>query len=57
MTQDPLIAFGLVWLTAYAWLLDRTVTAFKSSRVRRVLDALTGAVLVALRLRLAAERR
>jgi threonine/homoserine/homoserine lactone efflux protein len=51
MTQDPLIAFGMVWL------LDRTVTAFKSSRVRRVLDALTGAVLVALRLRLAGERR
>jgi threonine/homoserine/homoserine lactone efflux protein len=51
------IAFGLVWLTAYAWLLDRAVTAFKSSRVRRALDALTGTVLVALGLRLAAERR
>jgi threonine/homoserine/homoserine lactone efflux protein len=51
------IGFGLVWLTAYAWLLDRTVTAFKSSRVRRALDALTGTVLVALGLRLAAERR
>jgi threonine/homoserine/homoserine lactone efflux protein len=51
------IAFGLVWLSAYAWLLDRTVTAFKASRVRRALDALTGTVLVALGLRLAAERR
>ena len=51
------IAFGLVWLTGYAWLLDRAVTAFKSSRVRRALDALTGTVLVALGLRLAAERR
>jgi RhtB (resistance to homoserine/threonine) family protein len=51
------IAFGLVWLTVYAWLLDRTVTAFKGTRVRRVLDALTGTVLVALGLRLAAERR
>jgi threonine/homoserine/homoserine lactone efflux protein len=51
------IAFGLVWLIAYAWLLDRAVTAFKSSRVRRALDALTGTVLVALGLRLAAERR
>jgi threonine/homoserine/homoserine lactone efflux protein len=51
------IAFGLVWLTAYAWLLDRAVTTFKSSRVRRALDALTGTVLVALGLRLAAERR
>jgi threonine/homoserine/homoserine lactone efflux protein len=51
------IAFGLVWLSAYAWLLDRTVTAFKASRVRRALDAITGMVLVALGLRLAAERR
>jgi threonine/homoserine/homoserine lactone efflux protein len=51
------IALGLVWLTAYAWLLDRAVTAFKSSRLRRALDALTGTVLVALGLRLAAERR
>jgi threonine/homoserine/homoserine lactone efflux protein len=51
------IGFGLVWLTGYAWLLDRAVTAFKSSRVRRALDALTGAVLVALGLRLAAEQR
>jgi threonine/homoserine/homoserine lactone efflux protein len=51
------IGLGLVWLTGYAWLLDRTVTAFRGSRVRRALDALTGAVLVALGLRLAAERR
>jgi threonine/homoserine/homoserine lactone efflux protein len=51
------IGFGLVWLTTYAWLLDRAVTAFKSSRVRRALDVLTGTVLVALGLRLAAERR
>jgi threonine/homoserine/homoserine lactone efflux protein len=51
------IAFGLIWLTAYAWLLDRAMTAFKSSRLRRALDALTGTVLVALGLRLAAERR
>jgi threonine/homoserine/homoserine lactone efflux protein len=51
------IAFGLIWLTAYAWLLDRAVTAFAGSRVRRALDALTGTVLVALGLRLAAERR
>jgi len=51
------IGFGLVWLTTYAWLLDRAVTTFKSSRLRRSLDALTGTVLVALGLRLAAERR
>jgi threonine/homoserine/homoserine lactone efflux protein len=51
------IGFGLLWLTGYAWLLDRAVTAFKSSRIRRALDAFTGTVLVALGLRLAAERR
>jgi RhtB (resistance to homoserine/threonine) family protein len=51
------IAMGIAWLTVYAWLLDRTVTAFKGSRARRALDALTGTVLVALGLRLAAERR
>lgn len=51
------IALGLVWLIGYAWLLDRAVTAFKGSRLRRALDALTGTVLVALGLRLAAERR
>jgi threonine/homoserine/homoserine lactone efflux protein len=51
------IGLGLVWLTGYAWLLDRAVTAFRSSRVRRALDAITGTVLVALGLRLAAERR
>jgi RhtB (resistance to homoserine/threonine) family protein len=51
------IAMGIAWLTLYAWLLDRTVKAFKGSRARRALDALTGGVLVALGLRLAAERR
>lgn len=51
------IALGIVWLSLYAWLLARAVEAFKGSRVRRALDALTGTVLVALGLRLAAERR
>ena len=51
------IGFGLIWLSGYAWLLDGAVTAFKSSRLRRALDAVTGTVLVALGLRLAAERR
>ncbi len=51
------IALGLVWLSLYAWLLDRAVEAFKGSRVRRALDALTGTVLVGLGLRLAVERR
>jgi threonine/homoserine/homoserine lactone efflux protein len=51
------IAFGIVWLSLYAWLLARAVEAFKGSRLRRALDALTGTVLVALGLRLAVERR
>jgi threonine/homoserine/homoserine lactone efflux protein len=49
------ILLGLVWLSAYAWLLDRTLEAFRGSRVRRALDALTGAVLVGLGIRVAAD--
>ncbi|HEX6651818.1 MAG TPA: LysE family translocator [Thermoleophilaceae bacterium] len=49
------IALGIVWLSAYAWLLDRAVDAFKSSRLRRALDAVTGTVLVALGIRVAAD--
>jgi threonine/homoserine/homoserine lactone efflux protein len=51
------IALGIAWLSLYAWLLARAVDTFKGSRLRRTLDALTGTVLVALGLRLAAERR
>jgi RhtB (resistance to homoserine/threonine) family protein len=51
------IALGVAWLSLYAWLLDRAVAAFKGSRLRRTLDAVTGTVLVGLGLRLAAERR
>jgi threonine/homoserine/homoserine lactone efflux protein len=49
------ILLGLVWLSTYAWLLDRALEAFRGSRVRRVLDALTGAVLVGLGVRVAAD--
>jgi threonine/homoserine/homoserine lactone efflux protein len=49
------ILLGLVWLSAYAWLLDRTLEVFRGSRVRRALDALTGAVLVGLGIRVAAD--
>ena len=49
------ILLGIVWLSAYAWLLDRAVEAFRGSRVRRWLDAATGAVLVALGIRVAAD--
>jgi threonine/homoserine/homoserine lactone efflux protein len=49
------IAMGIVWLSAYAWLLDRTIEAFSGSRVRRLLDAVTGVVLVGLGIRVAAD--
>jgi threonine/homoserine/homoserine lactone efflux protein len=49
------IALGIVWLSAYAWLLDRAVDAFRGSRIRRLLDSVTGAVLVALGIRVAAD--
>jgi len=49
------IALGIVWLSAYAWLLDRAVATFKGSRLRRALDALTGVVLVGLGIRVAAD--
>jgi threonine/homoserine/homoserine lactone efflux protein len=51
------IALGIAWLSLYAWLLARAVEAFRGSRVRRALDALTGTVLVGLGARLALERR
>jgi threonine/homoserine/homoserine lactone efflux protein len=47
---------GLVWLSAYAWALHRARAVLERPRVRRTLDRATGAVLVALGLRLAAER-
>jgi RhtB (resistance to homoserine/threonine) family protein len=49
------IVLGIFWLSAYAWLLDRAIETFRGSRVRRVLDGLTGAVLVALGVRVAAD--
>ena len=49
------VALGVVWLSAYAWLLNRAVDAFRGSRLRRALDALTGTVLVALGIRVAAD--
>ena len=49
------ILLGIVWLSGYAWLLDHAVEAFRGSRVRRALDSVTGAVLVALGIRVAAD--
>ncbi len=60
----PMLALGLVfccmtltWLTAYAFAVAKAGDFLRRSWVGRLLDALTGAVLVALGLRLATERR
>ena len=47
----------LAWLTAYAFAVAKAGDFLRRSRVRRALDAVTGAVLVGLGLRLAAEQR
>ena len=59
-----LLPFGLVfclmtfgWLSLYAVVLNRVGVFLQRSRVRRTLDAATGAVLVALGVRLATETR
>ncbi len=48
-------ALGLVWLSLYVVAVDR-LRALLVGRVRRVLDAITGLVLIGLGLRLATER-
>jgi len=59
----PLLGLGLlfctmtfVWLTAYAIAVARAGSFLRRTGVRRALEAVTGTVLVALGLRLAAER-
>jgi threonine/homoserine/homoserine lactone efflux protein len=47
----------LVWLCGYAVVVDRLGEVLRRGRARRVLDALTGTVLVAVGVRLATERR
>jgi threonine/homoserine/homoserine lactone efflux protein len=47
----------LAWLAAYALVVAQVAGLLLRPRVRRVLDAVTGAVLVAFGLRLAGERR
>jgi threonine/homoserine/homoserine lactone efflux protein len=60
----PLLALGLVfaaltflWLAAYAAVVASAGDVLRRPRVRRALEAVTGAVLIALGLRLAAEQR
>ena len=50
-------AMTAAWLAAYAFAVARARTVFERPRIRRVVDGLTGAVLVALGLRLASEQR
>ena len=45
----------LVWLSCYAWLVARAGTVLRRPRVRRTIDAVTGTILVAFGLRVAAE--
>ena len=47
----------LVWLTAYAFVVARAGALLRRPRVRRLLDVVTGTVLIALGLRLATERQ
>lgn len=50
-------AMTLAWLSGYAWVVARAGDFLRRPRIRRALEAATGAVLVALGLRLATERR
>jgi threonine/homoserine/homoserine lactone efflux protein len=52
-----LCALTLVWLAAYAFAVARAGRLLRRPRVRRALEAVTGAVLVALGLRIATDRR
>jgi threonine/homoserine/homoserine lactone efflux protein len=47
----------LTWLTGYAFAVARASTFLQRPRIRRLLDGITGAALIALGLRLATERR
>jgi threonine/homoserine/homoserine lactone efflux protein len=49
-------SLGLVWLSAYSFAVARTGDLLRRPRIRRCLDALTGTVLVAFGVRLAADR-
>ena len=51
------VAVGLVWLTLYAHLVHRAHRVLTRADVRRWLEGATGAVLIALGIRVALERR
>jgi threonine/homoserine/homoserine lactone efflux protein len=51
------IVVGLIWLTTYAQIVDRARQVLTRERIRRWVERSTGAVLVALGVRVAFERR
>ena len=51
------IAMGFVWLTAYAWFIDRVGAVLTRPRVKMWLERVTGGILIGLGARLAWERR
>ena len=62
LTQSVFLAFthvlmGLIWLPLYARFIDRMAAVLLTDRVKRRIEAVTGAVLMALGIRLALARR
>lgn len=49
------LAMGVVWLLAYAAIVSRMAGFFRGDRVRRRLEAISGAVLIALGVRIALQ--
>jgi threonine/homoserine/homoserine lactone efflux protein len=49
-------SLGLIWLSAYSFAVARAGDLLRRPRIRRSLDAITGTVLVAFGIRLAADR-
>ncbi len=50
-------AMTLVWLTAYAFAVAKAGDVLRRPKIRRILDAVVGAVLVAFGVRLASDAR
>ena len=51
------VVMGLAWLTLYARFIDRMAAVLLTDRIKRRIEAMTGAVLMALGIRLALARR
>ena len=51
------VLMGLVWLTLYGRFIDRMAAVLLTDRVKRRMEAATGAVLMALGIRLALAKR